>query len=209
MGFVLFIYFAWMANWRIEAGCPRCIRLRTARFALVNLITANVLWPVIILPVAIFHLARSFTHGHSDQVTRLLEDPDNAGGVHTPTASARKQPAAGDSTTTFDADDRNHASAGASEIAWFWACLTFTLIVGGGVFALVRVMQGETEGFRALFVAAAPVAGALAALGATLLLRNKLAGRSVLLGFVGLALFLMSGVAPWICLVLGVHQFVT
>jgi pSer/pThr/pTyr-binding forkhead associated (FHA) protein len=65
MGVLIFVIFAYFVRWNVEAGCPSCIRLATLRFTLINLLTANLVWPFLILPMSIFHLVRSFNKGHS------------------------------------------------------------------------------------------------------------------------------------------------
>jgi hypothetical protein len=60
MGIFLFLYIG--ASWRMktESGCPSCIRKKIYLFLAVNLLTANITWPFVILPMGIFHLIRSF-----------------------------------------------------------------------------------------------------------------------------------------------------
>src|SRR4051794_25387563 len=61
MGLILFLLVFWFSSTKNEVGCPSCIRGKIARFCLVNLLPANVLWPVLILPWSIILLLRSFT----------------------------------------------------------------------------------------------------------------------------------------------------
>lgn len=75
MGTVLFLFVGGGAQWRDEFGCPPCIRKQTARFAVFNLLTANLLWPVLVLPMVIAHLVRSYQPGHSPSVERQLSPP--------------------------------------------------------------------------------------------------------------------------------------
>ncbi len=200
MGVLLFLVAAWAMQTRDETGCPSCIRWQIARFAGLNLITANLLWPVLILPVALFHLARSFTPGHTKRIFRQpdLLVPENF-------IPSTPVPAMADESS---ANPALSGEAGAGGWIWLWSGLLLSLTIGGGVFALLRVMQSETEGFRALFVSAAPVAGALAALGLTVLLRNSSGGRPFLLGCVGLVVFIITGLAPWIFLVWQIDKLV-
>jgi hypothetical protein len=59
-------------DWRYELGCPRCIRWKLLKFSLVNVLTANVVWPLVILPMTVSHLIGSFLSGHSRRVERLV-----------------------------------------------------------------------------------------------------------------------------------------
>jgi hypothetical protein len=73
-----------MVSWNVrdELGCPRCIRLKLLVYTLVNLFTANVLWPFLILPINLVHLVSSFWPGHSHKVASHLrqETGDEPGG---------------------------------------------------------------------------------------------------------------------------------
>jgi hypothetical protein len=63
-------FFLVMATWweRVEAGCPACVRRKLLSSALVNLFTANVAWPILILPMTIVQLIRVSSSGHSREV---------------------------------------------------------------------------------------------------------------------------------------------
>ena len=74
----LFLLFAFVARSQQLVGCPRCVRGKIGRFALVNVVTANLLWPVIILPWSLILLACSFLRGHSPEVRRALAVPVTA-----------------------------------------------------------------------------------------------------------------------------------
>jgi hypothetical protein len=54
-------------------ACPRCMRGFLIKFAACNLLTANVLWPVIVLPWYVYHFVLTFRKGHTP----------GAGGMHT------------------------------------------------------------------------------------------------------------------------------
>jgi hypothetical protein len=84
MGLVTFFCFALAWSVDDELGCPRCIRRKLLGFTLVNLLTANVLWPALILPVSVIHLVASFWPGHSPTVREHIQrgaaaEPDVAG----------------------------------------------------------------------------------------------------------------------------------
>lgn len=68
MGFVLFLGIGGGAQWKNEYGCPSCIRRKTALFAVFNLLTANIIWPIVILPLTLAHVFRSYRQGHSQDV---------------------------------------------------------------------------------------------------------------------------------------------
>jgi hypothetical protein len=72
MGFVLFLGIGAGAQWKNEYGCPGCIRNKTALFALFNILSANLLWPVLIFPMVLAHLVRSVQAGHSQAVLDQL-----------------------------------------------------------------------------------------------------------------------------------------
>jgi hypothetical protein len=73
MGFVLFLGIGAGAQWKNEYGCPSCMRPKIALFALINLLSANLIWPILILPMVIAHLVRSFQGGHSNAVMEQLK----------------------------------------------------------------------------------------------------------------------------------------
>ena len=72
LGTILFLLVGAVSWRRREVGCPSCIRGKIALFAAVNLVTANLLWPILILPWATVQLLRSFTRGHSKAVLDAL-----------------------------------------------------------------------------------------------------------------------------------------
>src|SRR5262249_51812911 len=47
------------------AACPSCMRRYLARYALISLLVANLLWPVAVLPKASARLIATFLDGHS------------------------------------------------------------------------------------------------------------------------------------------------
>ena len=72
MGVIVFLFVAWFSSTKNQVGCPKCIRYKIAEFCLTNLITANVLWPFIILPWSIILLLCSCSRGHSREVRNSL-----------------------------------------------------------------------------------------------------------------------------------------
>ncbi|MEZ6125828.1 MAG: hypothetical protein R3C49_22100, partial [Planctomycetaceae bacterium] len=55
-----------------KTGCPACTRKFIGKNLLVNLPTANLVWPVICVPWAIALLLASFTRGHSKSILKSL-----------------------------------------------------------------------------------------------------------------------------------------
>lgn len=52
--------------------CPSCMRSLLVKNALINLIPANVLWFIVVLPMNTIQLLRSYTKGHSSSVQAEL-----------------------------------------------------------------------------------------------------------------------------------------
>ena len=46
-------------------ACPRCMRKVILKRTALNILPANVLWVVIVLPCHLVQLVRTLTHGHS------------------------------------------------------------------------------------------------------------------------------------------------
>ncbi len=72
MPIFLFIFVAWMSWSKDELACPSCMRGKIAGYCALNIVTANVIWPFIILPWTIINVLRSCTKGHSSGVQELL-----------------------------------------------------------------------------------------------------------------------------------------
>ena len=53
-------------------GCSACLRQAILRNLKINVLTANVMWPFMILPFSIVQLIRAGRKGHSKSVLRLL-----------------------------------------------------------------------------------------------------------------------------------------
>lgn len=54
-------------------GCPKCIRKKIfLKGFTYNIITGNALWVLIIVPWMICQLIRSYTNGHSNEITETL-----------------------------------------------------------------------------------------------------------------------------------------
>ena len=58
------------ASWQTEyvRACPGCMRRHLAWRTLVNLVPANVLWPVMVLPWAAVQFVSTYQKGHSPTV---------------------------------------------------------------------------------------------------------------------------------------------
>ncbi len=71
---LLFIWF-FVVWWpKKDVGCPSCIRGKIAQFCLINIVTANILWPIIILPWSLVLFCMSFSQGHSSEIQAILRD---------------------------------------------------------------------------------------------------------------------------------------
>lgn len=56
-------------------GCKKCIRKKIfLKGFTYNIITGNVYWLIMIVPWMVCQLVRSFTNGHSDEITEILFD---------------------------------------------------------------------------------------------------------------------------------------
>jgi hypothetical protein len=64
------LYYIAGAAWQVEyvRACPGCMRRHLARRTLVNIIPANVLWPVLVLPWTAVLFASTYQKGHSPTV---------------------------------------------------------------------------------------------------------------------------------------------
>lgn len=72
MGAILFLLVAWISWTESHLGCPSCIRRRIAKVCCVNVVTANLLWPIFVLPWCTILFIRSFARGHSQDVKDAL-----------------------------------------------------------------------------------------------------------------------------------------
>jgi hypothetical protein len=70
---ITFLVFA--HSHRIEhiAACPSCLRKYLASWGLTSLVSANLLWPIIILPLLISRFFASFLHGHYSGKKSILQ----------------------------------------------------------------------------------------------------------------------------------------
>lgn len=75
LGTVLFVVIGVATRFQKRFGCPDCIRSEIGRFALVNLLTANLTWPIAVLPWTLISLRRSYQPGHSPEVLEQVGIP--------------------------------------------------------------------------------------------------------------------------------------
>lgn len=70
---ILFAYmFAWV--WRKQSmACPKCTRKNVYKLALINLLSANLIWPIVVVPICLIQWVSSFRTGHSRAVIDALE----------------------------------------------------------------------------------------------------------------------------------------
>lgn len=62
-----------LSETRVSA-CPTCVRHSLYKFALVNLVTMNVMWPIGALPYFLTHWINSFRPGHSPAIVDAMEE---------------------------------------------------------------------------------------------------------------------------------------
>jgi hypothetical protein len=67
---LLFAGAFWFVRTATHTACPGCMRGLIVRRTMFNIITANVLWPIFVLPLHALDLLRTFTDGPSDSVQR-------------------------------------------------------------------------------------------------------------------------------------------
>jgi len=70
--FLLFILVAASFKHALVIGCPDCMRKKLLKLALINLIPANILWVVLLLPWYSIAGILSTTKGHSGAVLKAL-----------------------------------------------------------------------------------------------------------------------------------------
>jgi hypothetical protein len=71
---IIFLFIVGVSQTQKAIGCPGCVRKSIALSGLVNMLTANILWPFIILPYCIILLICSFTQGHSRDILNALSE---------------------------------------------------------------------------------------------------------------------------------------
>ncbi|MBX7169005.1 MAG: hypothetical protein K1X74_21900 [Pirellulales bacterium] len=74
-GTLMFIVLGWGLQRRREVACPRCAQRLLLWNAGFNVITANVLWPIIILPWTMRELWKTTYLGHDAEVLSLVDLP--------------------------------------------------------------------------------------------------------------------------------------
>jgi hypothetical protein len=69
---VLFLWFFWRAQTAEYTACPACMRRTLLKLTLINLPTANVLWPIVFIRHAVVYAA-TFSRGHSGKIREMLK----------------------------------------------------------------------------------------------------------------------------------------
>ena len=59
----LFLFATW--NTLVATACPRCMRKVILKRTAINILPANVLWVIVVLPFHLVQLLRTLTRGHS------------------------------------------------------------------------------------------------------------------------------------------------
>jgi len=57
----------WMQRSTIT-GCSACLRQKIVSNGLINILTANVFWPFLILPMSLYQYYRTYQEGHDETV---------------------------------------------------------------------------------------------------------------------------------------------
>jgi hypothetical protein len=118
------------AFWQEEylSGCPSCLRNKIVQRAIVNIAPANLLWPIIVMPVAVYGWMQTRKPGHSSYHLRFL-------GIQEEYKRARE------GTPLFAADAieyKNSHGDVPAEISWIRVglivCLLFSLLPIIGLF---------------------------------------------------------------------------
>lgn len=69
----LFVYLRWAT--RGEICCPECMRKKILIHGCTyNIVSANFLWPFILLPWSVIQFIRTFSKGHSSEVLDFLRE---------------------------------------------------------------------------------------------------------------------------------------
>ena len=73
--FMLFLWVGASFQHGTVVACPSCMRARLAKLTVINILPANLLWLLLLLPWYGISALRSFTRGHSKRALALLEAP--------------------------------------------------------------------------------------------------------------------------------------
>lgn len=65
---MVFVVFGYYLRRRTVTACATCMREQILSNAAMNLLTANILWPVIILPMSLYQYWRIREEGHDSSV---------------------------------------------------------------------------------------------------------------------------------------------
>jgi hypothetical protein len=91
---IIFVVFAYGAQTKPTVACPRCMRKNLFASGLVNIISANVLWPIIILPMTLIQFITTYQQGHSQEILDRLKPKEPAATVQ-PAAAEPWKPGPG------------------------------------------------------------------------------------------------------------------
>lgn len=71
------IFVCIMAYWKTwtVTGCPECIRKKLAENTILNLLTANIMWPIAVFPWMLIQFLRTALEGHSPVILEQLGLP--------------------------------------------------------------------------------------------------------------------------------------
>lgn len=144
--FLLFLFIAVSFRHGLVVACPRCMRKELLRLAAINLLPANLLWFVLLLPWYGIAAIRSTTAGHSSAAAgALLHSPEAAEPAFSTPVQERLEPMA---------PGQKRLSAQAVK-RWCWAFVAVTVAAMLAVGALGA--QRESDGVEAALLASFPV----------------------------------------------------
>jgi hypothetical protein len=77
---IIFLFFAAARQTRTITACAGCMRREIAMNGAINILTANILFPFIILPMSVYQFWRTYEEGHDESILaeiRALSRPSN------------------------------------------------------------------------------------------------------------------------------------
>ncbi len=149
--FLLFLGVAWSLRHGTVVACPRCMRRELGRLTLVNLLPANILWLVLLLPWYGVSALRTFKRGHSPSLTT----GSIPGGYRDPAAPAAAP--VGEAPEPWNTDPALAPYADPSRPGVFDATFLYTHRGYQRERLPVRLLRREGEVYRALVLEGSPI----------------------------------------------------
>jgi hypothetical protein len=72
LGFLLYLFVFAYHRRKTVVACPRCMRAAIFESTVINVLPANLLWVVLVLPWNAILFGMSFTRGHSRKVHGMM-----------------------------------------------------------------------------------------------------------------------------------------